>query len=84
MTAASASDYVNLAGTLLSTAATAKSAFTPTPKAPKVDLPASPKSVDMPTTDDEAVKKARIRAIEQRQASSGRQSTILRSDETLG
>jgi hypothetical protein len=84
MSAPSLSDVVNIGGTLLSAAGAAKSIFTPTPKAPKLEMPEPSKPVTMPTTDDDAVKKARVAAVNRRQAASGRQSTILRDEETLG
>lgn len=75
---------VGIGSTLLSSAATAKSMFGSAPKAPDLKMPAVTAAPTMPTMDDDAVKKASRRAVEQRMASSGRQSTILGSGETLG
>jgi hypothetical protein len=84
MTAPSVSDIVNIGGTILSAGATAKSLFEGPPKMPKFEMPEPAKQVDMPTMDTEAVKRSRQAAMAKRQSSSGRQSTILQDEETLG
>lgn len=54
-------------------------------KAPKpVKMPALAPVTPMPTPDDESVRRARRRTIAAQLAQSGRESTVLTSDETLG
>lgn len=78
------STAASVGSTLLSAVSVGKSLLTPAPKMDKIAAPAITPAVTMPTMDDDAVNKARNRAVEQRMASSGRQSTILGSNETLG
>lgn len=80
MSGGDVSTAVGIGGSILSAAATAKSMFSSAPKTPSFKAPTNTPAVTMPTMDDDAVQKARLRAVQQRMAASGRQSTILSSN----
>lgn len=80
---ADAAPFISAGATLLSAGVGAASSLMSKPKAPKISMPTLSQPATAPVQDDAALTAARRRAVETRQHSSGRQSTIL-SDQTLG
>lgn len=82
----SVSSAIGLATTLVSAigsgASLVKGFTSKSPKSP--EAPVLSKPAVMPTQDDNAIRHARLAAIERRQQASGRASTILTDQEHLG
>lgn len=82
---AAAVPFINAASTAIGAAASGYSAIkTATAKTPKIETPKIAPVATAPSTDDAAILKARRESIQRRQNASGRASTHLTDDDTLG